>query len=41
MDRYEIQIWRTLKKGPCSFWKLLDEQDEHIKGFVERLKTMM
>ena len=41
MNRYEIQIWRTLKKGPCSFWKLLDEQDEHIKGFVERLKTMM
>jgi len=41
MNRYEVQIWRTLKKGPCSFWKLLDEQDEHIKGFVERLKTMM
>lgn len=41
MDRYEVQIWRTLKNGPCSFWRLLDEQDEHIKGFVERLKTMM
>jgi len=41
MDRYEVQIWRTLKRGPCSFWKLLDGQDEHIKGFVERLKTMM
>ena len=25
----------------CSFWKLLDEQDEHIKGFVERPQTMM
>jgi hypothetical protein len=41
MHRYEVQILRSLKEGPKSFWKLLDEQDEHIKGFVERLKALL
>ncbi|MGQ9472962.1 MAG: bis-aminopropyl spermidine synthase family protein [Candidatus Caldatribacteriaceae bacterium] len=40
MNRYETQILRSLKEGPKSFWRLLDEQDEHISGFVERLKTL-
>lgn len=41
MHRYEVQILRSLKEGPKSFWRLLDEQDEHIKGFVERLKMLL
>lgn len=41
MNRYEAQIVRSLKEGPKSFWRLLDEQDEHIRGFVERLKKLL
>lgn len=41
MNRYEIQILRSLKESPKSFWRLLDEQDEHISGFVERLKELL
>ena len=41
MNRYEAQILRSLKEGPKSFWRLLDEQDEHISGFVERLKMLL
>ncbi|MGQ9623378.1 MAG: bis-aminopropyl spermidine synthase family protein [Candidatus Caldatribacteriaceae bacterium] len=41
MFRYEAQILRSLKESPKSFWKLLDEQDEHIKGFVERLRRLI
>ncbi len=41
MFRYEAQILRSLKESPKSFWKLLDEQDEHIKGFVERLQNLI
>ncbi|MEN3186973.1 MAG: bis-aminopropyl spermidine synthase family protein [Atribacterota bacterium] len=41
MNRYQIQILRSLKEGPKSFWRLLDEQDEHISGFVERLKKLL
>ncbi|MGC8778110.1 MAG: bis-aminopropyl spermidine synthase family protein, partial [Candidatus Caldatribacteriaceae bacterium] len=41
MNRYEAQILRSLKESPKSFWRLLDEQDEHISGFVERLKALL
>lgn len=41
MNRYEAQILRSLREGPKSFWRLLDEQDEHISGFVERLKGLL
>ncbi|MCS7242893.1 MAG: bis-aminopropyl spermidine synthase family protein [Candidatus Caldatribacterium sp.] len=41
MHRYEVQILRSLKESPKSFWKLLDEQDEHIRGFVERLRNLL
>lgn len=32
---------RSLKESPKSFWRLLDEQDEHIRGFVERLRGLL
>ncbi len=41
MNRYEAQILRSLKEGPKSFWRLLDEQDEHIQGFVARVKRLL
>lgn len=39
--RIRRQILRALKKGPMTFWELINHQDSHIAEFLENLKALM